>query len=111
MLDLADNDRAGIPAIALGNFSWDWAYAAYPGGLPIAEAVAREYAGADLALRLPLWGGFDAFPRVVDLPFIARRSRRDPAETRARFGLPLDMPLALVSFGGYGVEGIDLDAV
>lgn len=110
-LGIAAARRAGVPAIALGNFSWDWAYAAYPGGLPIAEAVAREYAGADLALRLPLWGGFESFPRVVDLPFIARRSRRDPAETRARFGLPLDMPLALVSFGGYGVEGIDLDAV
>lgn len=110
-LGIAAAREAGVPAVALGNFSWDWAYAAYPGGLPIADAVAREYARADLALRLPLWGGFDAFPHIVDLPFIARRSRRDPAETRVQFGLPADMPLALVSFGGYGVAGIDLDAV
>jgi len=110
-LGIAAAHQAGVPAIALGNFSWDWAYAAYPGGRGVADAVAREYARADLALRLPLWGGFEAFPRIIDLPFIARRSTRDPIETRAQFNLPANRPLALVSFGGYGVEGIDLDAV
>lgn len=110
-LGIAAAHQAGVPAIALGNFSWDWAYAAYPGGRAVADAVAREYARADLALRLPLSGGFEAFRRIVDIPFIARRSTRDPVDTRARFNLPADRPLALVSFGGYGVEGIDLDAV
>ncbi len=110
-LGIAAACEAGVTAVALGNFSWDWAYTAYPGGGAVADAVAREYAKADLALRLPLWGGFEAFRRVVDLPFIARRSRRDPLETRAAFDLPPNRPLVLVSFGGYGVEGIDLDAL
>jgi L-arabinokinase len=110
-LGIAAGRRAGLPAVALGNFSWDWAYAAYDRGRPVADAIARVYAEASLALRLPLWGGFDAFPRVRDLPFIARRSKRDPIETRAAFGLALDEPLVLVSFGGYGAEGLDLDAV
>ncbi len=110
-LGMAAAREAGVPAVALGNFSWDWAYTAYAGAGEVVAAIAREYASADVALRLPLWGGFDAFPRVVDIPLIARRSRRDPVETRKAFGLGPDERLALVSFGGYGVDGIDLDAL
>ena len=110
-LGIAAARAAGVPAVALGNFSWDWAYAAYEDGAGLAESIAAVYRTADLALRLPLWGGFDAFPRVVDLPFIARRSRRDPSDTRRALGLPDGEPLVLVSFGGYGVEGLDLEAL
>jgi L-arabinokinase len=110
-LGIAAARKAGLPAVALGNFSWDWAYRAYDGGDDVADAVAEAYRTADLALRLPLWGGFEAFPTVIDIPFIARRSRRTREETRAAFGLPPDERLALVSFGGYGVEGMDLDAI
>jgi L-arabinokinase len=110
-LGIAAASEAGVPAVALGNFSWDWAYAAYPGGAAVAEAIAEAYRRADLALRLPLWGGFAAFRTIVDLPFIARRSHRDPDETRAALDLPSGEPLALVSFGGYGVAGVDLDAL
>ena len=77
----------------------------------IAEAIGRIYASADLAVRLPLHGGFATCRRIHDVPFIARRSRRDPAHVRQALGLPADRPLALVSFGGYGVEQLDLDAL
>jgi hypothetical protein len=40
--------------------------------------------------------------RVHDIPFIARRSRHDPAETRRRLGIAGDRPVVLPSFGGYG---------
>jgi L-arabinokinase len=56
-------------------------------------------------------GGFDVFPAIVDLPFVARRSRRDPLDTRRRLGLPLGERLVLVSFGGYGLDGLDLEAL
>jgi L-arabinokinase len=102
---------AGLPTVALGNFSWDWAYAAYDGGADVAERIAAIYRTADLALRLPLWGGFAAFPRVVDLPLIARRARHDRETVRRAFGWPAHAKLALVSFGGYGVGGIDLEAL
>jgi L-arabinokinase len=55
-------------------------------------------------------GGFSTTPHVRDLPFIARRSRRSPAETRRQLGLP-DGPLVLLSFGGYGLQRIDLQSV
>ncbi len=106
-MGIAAAARAGIPRIALGNFTWDWAYSAYRGSEDVVSAIARGYADADLALRLPMWGGFGAFRKVVDIPFIARHSRRDPAETRRALGLPLDARLVLPSFGGHGLAGLD----
>jgi hypothetical protein len=110
-LGIAAAHHAGLPSIELGNFTWDWIYSAYPGADDLVEAIARAYSTATAALRLPMHGGFAAFPRVVDLPFIARRSSRDAADTRRAFGLPLDARLVLVSFGGYGLGGLDLDAL
>jgi hypothetical protein len=49
-------------------------------------------------------------PAVRDLPFIARRSRRAPAETRRLLDLP-EGRLVLLSFGGYGLQRIDLRSV
>jgi L-arabinokinase len=99
--------RAGVPSVALGNFTWDWIYDAYPAFDRIAPEVIptiREaYAGSTRALRLPLHGGFEPMASVVqDIPFIARRSTRDPADTRRQLGLPPGRPVVLTSFGAYG---------
>src|SRR5258708_23509187 len=57
-------------------------------------------------------GGFDTFrTRVIDDPFVARHAAYAPAEPRLGLGLPLDRKLALPSFGGYGVNGVDLDSL
>ena len=101
---------AQVPAVALGNFTWDWIYRDYAGGATAADAIGEVYRRAGRALRLPMHGGFETFADVIDLPFIARHARHAPADTRARLGLP-DGRLALVSFGGYGVTGIDLEAL
>ena len=100
-------ERAGVPCLAIGNFTWDWIYGAYPAFDRIAPevipAIRRAYAVTTRALRLPLHGGFEPMAGVVrDIPFIARRSRRDAAETRQRLGLAGDRPIVLASFGAYG---------
>jgi len=113
-LSCAAGHAAGLPVIALGNFTWDWIYDGYRDWLAGSDLVGRlgaAYALADTALRLPMHGGFQTMREVVDLPFVARRSMRAPADTRARLGLPLDRPLVLLSFGGYGLQRIDLGAV
>jgi len=110
-LGIAAAHAAGLPAVAMSNFTWDWIYSAYPDAADVSREIGEVYGTADLALRLPLWGGFETFRTIVDLPFIARRSRRDRDEVRRAFGLPLDRPLALVSFGGYGVDGLDMAAL
>ena len=44
-------------------------------------------------------------------PFIARHARHGRDEVRRTLGLPLDRPLVLSSFGGYGVSGFDVAAL
>ena len=110
-LGVAVGKQAGLPTVALGNFTWDWIYSGYPDTTDIVQSIGAAYSSADAALRLPMHGGFDAFDRVVDIPFIARRSTRDPADTRRALGLPAHERLVLVSFGGYGLDGLDLGAL
>jgi hypothetical protein len=110
-LGIAAAKAAGIPAVAVGNFTWDWIYAAYDGARDIVDHVGEVYAAADMALRLPLHGGFATFRTIVDVPFIARRSRREPADTRRLMGFPSNTGLALLSFGGYGIQHIHQNAL
>jgi hypothetical protein len=107
--------RTAVPAVALANFTWDWIYEDYaehlheaPDLLPVIRAA---YAQAAAGWRLPMSGGFATIREVIDLPFVARQSRRDPGEVRRALGLPTDRPLVLVSFGGYGLDGLDEVAV
>jgi len=98
--------RAGVPSVAIGNFTWDWIYAAYPSFPSIApgviDLVGRAYAQATHALRLPLHGGFETMcPVLEDIPFIARRSTRGRDDARRLLGVPLDRLVVLASFGGY----------
>jgi hypothetical protein len=101
--------RAGVPSVAVGNFTWDWIYSIYPAfdrlAPDVLPAIRRAYATATHALRLPLHGGFEPMAAVTrDIPFIARRSARDPADTRRVLGLGAARPIVLPSFGAYGVD-------
>jgi len=100
--------RAGIPSMAIGNFTWDWIYEGYetferdaPG---VIQTIREAYATAARALRLPLHGGFETFREIVDIPLIARRSTRSRNDTRRLMNIPGDRPFALASFGGYGLD-------
>jgi len=98
---------AGLPSVAIANFTWDWIYEAdesfertAPG---VIELIRESYAGVRLALRLPLHGGFAPMIGVTrDIPFIARRARRSKAEARGILGLKGDETVVLASFGGHG---------
>lgn len=107
-LAVAAAHRAGIPAMVIANFTWDWIYAFYPEFERLAPGVtatiADAYSTAEKALRLPLHGGFASMIDVVrDVPFIARRSLRDRAHVRRLLGIDGTRPAVLASFGGYGV--------
>jgi hypothetical protein len=99
---------AGMPSIAVANFTWDWIYSIYPGFERTAPGVLPKiraaYAKATHVLRLPFHGGFESTRAPTDIPFIARASRRDPAETRAGLGVRTDRPIVIASFGAYGVD-------
>src|SRR5262249_15015573 len=42
--------RAGVPCLALGNFTWDWIYAAWPGFDDIVACIRAAYSHADALL-------------------------------------------------------------
>lgn len=100
---------AGVPSIGLGNFSWDWIYAHLAGREPVlADAAAQAkgaYARANLLLRLPFAGDLSAFPRIEDVPLVARKPRVGKAEGRRRLALEA-RPAVLLSFGGLGLPGL-----
>ena len=116
-LGIAAAREAGVPSIAIGNFTWDWIYEAYEpelAGLPHLVPMIRDAsAGASQYLRLPMWGGFEMAPAelTLDLPLVARRSSRTRADTRAALGLPRDRRLVLLSFGGHGLQDLDAAAL
>ncbi len=108
---------AGIPAVVCSNFTWDWIYADYvewlsPAALLLAT-VRDAYGQADAGWRLPMHGGFATISPIVDVPFVARRRR--PGQTREDIRRTLGFSpaerLALVSFGGYGLEGLPFGAL
>jgi L-arabinokinase len=104
---------AGIPSVAIGNFTWDWIYESYSDQAPseLACDIRALYRLATIVLRLPMTGGFAGLESITrDIPFIARHSQRTRDDVRRALGLPPragDKPLVLVSFGGHGVAGLD----
>lgn len=102
--------EAGVPSVALANFSWDWIYRHLAAREPaLAEAAAHSaacYSRCGLLLRLPFAGDLSAFPTTEDIALVARRPRVSRFDARRRLGLPSG-PLVLLSFGGIGMPGFD----
>jgi hypothetical protein len=111
-LAFAAGAAAGVPSVALGNFTWDWIYADYPRvrlAPSLLPTIRGAYAKASIALRLPMSGGFDeAFTNVRDIPFIARHATVPREAVCKKLRIPSDKPIVLGSFGGYGLPGFDL---
>src|SRR5687767_14169979 len=113
-LAFAVGAAAGIPSIALGNFTWDWIYSEYarvrlaPSLLP---AIRGAYSKGSMALRLPMSGGFETFSNIKEIPFIARHATRTREEVCKLLKLPTDKPPVLMSFGGYGLPSLETDGL
>jgi hypothetical protein len=113
-LAFAVGASAGIPSIALGNFTWDWIYADYPRvrlAPSLLPTIRTAYGRASMTLRLPMSGGFESAGNVKEIPFIARHATRTREEVCKLLKLPADKPLVLASFGGYGLQGLDTDVL
>jgi UDP:flavonoid glycosyltransferase YjiC (YdhE family) len=108
-LAFAAAHEAGVPSVALGNFTWDWIYSRYPQFEQLAPGViaiiGNAYARASLALRLPFHGGFEPMTSVTrDIPLVARRARHARDDVRRTLGFDGDRPIVLASFGGHGLR-------
>jgi hypothetical protein len=109
--------EAHVPSLAIGNFTWDWIYEAYVEESPaeLVMQIRETYERATKVLRLPMSGGFKDLQLITaDIPFIARQSRRLSDEVRAALAIPASArhkPFVLMSFGGYGLSGMDTAAL
>jgi hypothetical protein len=105
-LPIAAAARAGIPAVAVSNFTWDWILAPILGPDPALRAlpgeIAAQYGSARTYLRLPLHPEPHPFREAIDLPLVGRRATAPAARVRELLGLPPagSRPLVLLSIGG-----------
>lgn len=111
-LAFAAAQRAGVRAVGVSNFGWDWILDAYtteePRWAPIVERHRNAYATADQLFRLPLSGNMSAFPRITDVPLLVNRSSLDVEECRQAAGIAAGerRRVVLVSFGGLGQSSV-----
>ena len=101
-LPFAAASRCGIPAIGIGNFTWDWIYEGYASSnarwMPLVSWIRECYQGCNLFLQLPMHGDCSACPTIRSVPLVARPAERKPEETRQILGLPSEKKTYLVSF-------------
>jgi hypothetical protein len=92
----------GLPAVAVGNFTWNWIYEEFidrdARWRRAVETFREGYAAADLLLRLPFSEAMDAFSRQEHIPLVASpgRSRRD--ELARMYGIDTQKIWVLLSF-------------
>lgn len=79
---------AGIPRLAVGNFSWDWIYSEFlpqdPRWAAVVDTLREQYAKTDLLLRLPFCDSMNAFPQIADIPLVSSPGRSRRSEIRDR---------------------------
>ncbi|KAI8470791.1 MAG: Transglutaminase-like superfamily-domain-containing protein [Monoraphidium minutum] len=102
--------QAGIPAVAVTNFSWDFIYSEYLTAQRRSEfrqlvwQIALDYASAALLLRLPGHVPMPAFQAVEDVPLVVRHAQRSPEQVRAEMGLDPGVRIAVLIYGGHRAE-------
>lgn len=99
-LPLEAANRCEIPAIGIGNFTWDWIYSAYaakdPRWRPIISTIRQGYEKCPLFLQLPMHGDCSVCPEIEDVPLVARKMEKSRDRVRSILGLgPADRVILL----------------
>ena len=101
--------EAGVPGVAVANFTWHDIYTEYvhtPDDDALLRQMASEYAAATLACLTPLCVPTvgDVFPHSERVPLVARRGRPIRGALTGILGIPEDKHLALLYLGGWGMD-------
>jgi hypothetical protein len=98
--------RAGVPCVAIGNFTWDWIYEPFLNSdaeaSRLLEFVRSGYREMAMWLRLPFGHDESAIPGVTDMPLVVERGSKTREEIRARIGLSKSDPRTVVFLGMRG---------
>jgi hypothetical protein len=101
-LGIAVAREAGMPAVLVENFTWDWIYEGYLSQIPdIAKHIyflKDLFASADYHIQIqPV-----CQPNLISLTTqpVSRKARLSKKEVRKKLILPQDAPMILISMGG-----------
>jgi hypothetical protein len=101
--------REGLPALGMGNFSWDWIYSYYRAADPVfsqaAEFAHACYQECSLFFALPKCAPVYAFSNREDIPLVTRLPRFSREEARAFLGIAEEECAILL-----GLSELSLDA-
>jgi hypothetical protein len=102
-LGIAAADRAGIPSVLLGNFTWDWIYRPYISQCPALDRHAMQLAEIYrlATLRIVTEPGCESVPGAAVCPPVFRRIRTHRNEIREQLGAG-NRKIILISLGGIG---------
>ncbi len=102
--------RAGLPSVLEATFTWDCILDFYrddnPGFAVIAREIRTHYLMADAMIYTPFAYGLPPVEPSFLVPLIAKKALHEKREIRDRLGWD-DNPHFFISFGGYGVNGLD----
>lgn len=95
-----------VPSVIIANFSWNWIFQALLTQAPqfqkIMDRISDYYRQTSLLLRTPLSGDLSIFPKIQDIPIIARKSQKTREAARYALGIFPHEKTVLISLGGHG---------
>ena len=104
--------RCGIPAVGVGNFTWDWIYQAYEATdfrwLPLLDWIRAAYADCNRFLQLPMHGDCSSCSPIIDVPLVTRKAHRTPRQTRRSLGCTAEQKLYLIAFADLDLDPLAL---
>lgn len=107
--------KAGLPALAIANFSWDWIYTPYVEEYRefewIIDTIQSAYQNANQLLRLPFYGNLSAFKKTMDIPIIAGKATKSTTEMRKSLEVDEEKKLVLVALRNPDLETINLQSL
>ena len=104
---LASSKAAGIPAVLIENFTWDWIYTGYMAEFPefnrYINLFSEIFQNADFHIQARPVCRPSKNADLVTNP-IARKPRMSKAEIRRLLDIPLQAAVVLITMGGFEVN-------
>ena len=104
-------DKAGIPSVAISNFTWHDIYSPYIDKYQeytsILSDMAGQYRKASIALALYPSLPMTVFGGKLPVPILGKRGRNRRDGINAAFGIDNGKRLGLIYTGNFGLDGVD----